>query len=601
MNKMKLFAAPLFTAIALFLSASASYAQAPQFVAAGSSAVFTETAIAAATGDPITGSPARCGSHLWTSKSGGSPNKNVAAGIDPRPGIPAEPGNIWIVWDNNTTPTTVCAFLSVDSIVGVRLLMAAASGPVYSTVSLNNNLGVLNNCNAAITGDNAIPYFTDTDPLPTAVCAVVQGATITSAFTDIRAEDAEFANFRATTLGWAFGQAVQSAFTNTSAQIQDFFINGKDPNTGVAVRATESASIGAQAMVHFVNTGTGTVNPGDFGNLFASGGNINSRTIDLIYAPAGNGLTLNHTTDVAGAQGVVGQPLNIGYREPTSGSYNTFEFQLPHEKGSDGSQESAFKSVATGCFAPSGTQAFPVAGGVNCHNPSYQTQNGAVRARVIGTGEMVTVVNASHNAMGYAFWSFSNFRNKSNVKYLTVDGVDPLGPAGGYTGNFPQCTGTINANNLVCPALSLDGVVNGNYRNWNVVRLLVVQSSVDSARNAFAKAFVSEIQDINHQTINDLVPLKFCTAFNATTHVCTATANDMNVFRSHYALPAAGADPTAGPWLPGNPTIPINGTPIALALPESGGDMAGAIFNIQSDLDFFTDSGSTAVITGYIQ
>ena len=600
MNKIKLFMAPLLVAIALFLSASVCYAQMPQLAAAGSSAVFVQMAVAAATGDPITQSAARCGSHIWTSKSG-STNSNIAAAIDPRPGIPAEPGNILIIWDNTATQTTVCFYISVDTIVGDRMLYAAATGPAYATLSLNNNLSKLNNCNAAVTGDSAIPYFTDTDPLPTNICTIVQGATITAAFSDIRAEDAEFMNYRATTLGWAFGQAVQSAFTTTSAQIQDFYINGKDPNTGIAVRPTESIDIGAQAMMMIVNTGTGTANPGDFGNLFPSGGNVNSRTIDLVFSPAGNGIQLNHTVDVAGVRGIAGQPLNIAYREPTSGTYNVFEFQMPHEKGSDGSQEASFPSTATGCFPVPGVDAFPIAGGVNCHNPSYQTQGGATRARVIGTGEMIKVVNASHNGMGYAFWSFSNFRNQANVKYLTLDGVDPLGPAGGYTGNPPQCTGTINANNLVCPALSLANVANGSYRNWNVIRLLTVTAAVDGPRNAFAKAFVQEIQDVAKNTINDFVPAQFCSVPNLTTHTCTTFADGLHVFRSHYALPAVNSDPTAGPWLPGNPTIPINGTPISLALNESGGDVAGAIFNDQSDVDFFTDSGSTAVLTGYIQ
>lgn len=604
MNKIKLFVAPLFSAIALLLFASACYAQVPQFVAAGSSAVFTETAMAAGTGDPITGSAARCGGHLWTSKTSGT---KVAAGIDPRPGVPAEPGNIWVVWDQSPNPTTVCVFLSVDSIVGLRLLHAAAAGPVYSTISLNNNLAVLNNCNVAVAGDNAIPYFTDdVGGLPTAICAVVQGATITSAFSDIRAEDGEFANYRATTLGWPFGSTVLSAFNTASAQVQAFYISGHDPNTGTTIRATESLSIGAQAVLHVVNTGTATANPGDFGNLVPNGGNVLSRTIDLVYAPAGNGLTLDHTVDVTGTRGVAGQPLNLTYREPVSGTYNTFEFQMPHEKGSDGNQESAFPSAAVGCYAVPGVQSFPIAGAVNCHNPSYQTQNGAVRARAIGTGQVVTVLANSHNAMGYAFWSFANFRATAtvptaNLRYLTVDSSDPLGPAAGYNGQLPQCTGTVNPpSTLSCPALSLTGITSGSYRNWNLVRLLVVTSAVDAPRNAFAKAFVAEIQDINKNLINDLVPLQYCSVPNLVTHTCTTSAAGLNVFRSHYALPAAGADPVTGPWLTGAPTVPTNGNPGAGPV-ESGGDMAGAIFNVQSDIDFFTDSGSTALITSYIQ
>jgi len=603
-NKIKLYAVPICLAIALLLTASASYAQTPQFVAAGSSAVFTETAIAGGTGDPITGSAARCGTHLWTSKTS---SHNVAAAVDPRAGIPVEPGNIWVIWDA-VPANTVCVFISVDSIVGLRMLFATAAGPAYATVSLNNNLGLLNNCNVALAGDNAIPYFTDdAGGLPTAICTIVQGATITSAFTDIRAEDGEFMNARASQFpGYPFGTAIKSAFTTDSAQVQDFYIAGNDPVDPAhpAVRATEAVSIGAQVVMHFLNTGTGgPFAAGDFGTLFAAGGNVNSHTLDLLYAPASNNLALNRTTDVNGST-AASQPINLAYREPTSGTYNTFEFQLPHEKGADGNQESAFPVGCAG-FVQSGTAAFPV-GGAPCvgRNPAYATAaNGAQRARVIGTGQMVKVVNASKNAMGYAFWSFANFRNQPNVKYLTVDGIDPLGPSGGYTGVPPQCTGTVNPpSTLSCPALSLAGITTGNYRNWNVVRLVVVQTSVDAARNAFAKAFVSEIQDIDHALINDLVPLKFCSVPNLVTHTCTTTAAGLSVFRSHYALPSGApfADPVAGPWLPGAPQVPSNGNP-GVGPAESGGDVAGSIFNVQSDADFFADSGSTAEITGYIQ
>src|ERR1700722_10652715 len=122
MNWKKICTVALSLAGALTL-ASTSYAQAPQVVAVGSSGVFTTITIAMVSGDPITGATT-CGTHVWTAGSG------IASGIDARNGsIPAEGGNVAIVWDNDTTPTTVCAYLSVDSVVGQRLFLGqSASG-----------------------------------------------------------------------------------------------------------------------------------------------------------------------------------------------------------------------------------------------------------------------------------------------------------------------------------------------------------------------------------------------------------------------------------------------------------------------------------------
>jgi hypothetical protein len=50
----------------------------------------------------------------------------------------------------------------------------------------------------------------------------------------------------------------------------------------------------------------------------------------------------------------------------------------------------------------------------------------------------------------------------------------------------------------------------------------------------------------------------------------------LNIFRSHYALPA-----TVGTASNGNGSEPV----------ENGGDMAGAIFSVSSDVDAFNISG----------
>src|SRR5262249_29506589 len=150
------------------------------------------------------------------------------------------------------------------------------------------------------------------------------------------------------------------------------------------------------------------------------------------------------------------------------------------------------------CFVQN-ANAFPT---VSCSNPlSFCLgANCALRTRVIGTGQMVSTGNNNllANTLGYAFWSLGTFGNKLNIKYLTVEGADPLFPSfSTHTGVFPggvagqgtlallpapaagQCGGYFNGDggatitNFGCNAYTLptfDGVLNGNYRLWNEIR-----------------------------------------------------------------------------------------------------------------------------------
>src|SRR6516162_7508690 len=98
---------------ALILPASSFGAVNVKFNAVGSSAAFNALALAAYTSS-------QCGTNIWTKKS-------TAQAIDGRsPSIPAETGNIWVIWATNAqgNVTTICAYLRVDSVVGVRMFMA---------------------------------------------------------------------------------------------------------------------------------------------------------------------------------------------------------------------------------------------------------------------------------------------------------------------------------------------------------------------------------------------------------------------------------------------------------------------------------------------
>ena len=91
-----------------------SQAQTVKVVLAGSSAMWQSVALAAYKGgDCVSGGTAPC-FHYTASNfnlTDGRPTvKGGTAAVDL--------GNVWIVWDSNTTSTNVWAFIKVDSVVG---------------------------------------------------------------------------------------------------------------------------------------------------------------------------------------------------------------------------------------------------------------------------------------------------------------------------------------------------------------------------------------------------------------------------------------------------------------------------------------------------
>ncbi len=146
------------------------------FLAAGSTGAW-ETFALAAYETPIANGG--CGQNIWTLKNG-------ASGVDGRSGnIPLETGNVWIVWDNSTTPTVVCAYIAVDSVIGSQLFFAVPR----ATISIpSSEIGE--------SGGNLVPTLTDT-ALPQAVYNAINGLKFNAAPADIRPEDALFAVNRA--------------------------------------------------------------------------------------------------------------------------------------------------------------------------------------------------------------------------------------------------------------------------------------------------------------------------------------------------------------------------------------------------------------------
>src|SRR5271167_2525256 len=135
MAKLKLILAGL-SLCATVLLASNSYASTTiLFNGSGSSAQFNTWAFAA----ELT-SPAICGTRNWTKTNGAVVHDSRSASI------PDTKGNIWVVWDNDTSPTTICAYLSIDSSVGVRAFF-----------SVPTNQLVLNASDSGSAGDQLVP------------------------------------------------------------------------------------------------------------------------------------------------------------------------------------------------------------------------------------------------------------------------------------------------------------------------------------------------------------------------------------------------------------------------------------------------------------
>jgi hypothetical protein len=510
MAKLKYIVASM-SLFATVLLASNSYAQPTiLFNGAGSSAQFNTWAFAAS----LT-SPAVCGTRNWTKTNGAVVHDGRSSQI------PDTKGNIWVVWDNDSDPTTICAYVSVDSGVGVRAFFAVPT--------CVNNLASSDNGSS---GDNLVPSPMRPDvPLPAAVYNALTGAAFNAGMTDIRPEDALFATNRALApltqnrsgLGYGpppIGVPILSAFSSKSAIPVQFALSGNDPISGQPITFSyTTASTGASPVVVAVNkTEEGL---GHLGAL------IFTNVPRFVLAWAQEGL-LTRTRDLQYLAGLPAYPLAVLLREPISGTYNTMEFDITRSLEVGGSQETN--------VTPPGD------------NPLNQTYaSGGTRQRVIGTGEMISELGKIPDSLGYAFWGFGNFAPVvGTVKYVTVDGVDPI-RAIYVTGSLPQCTTP-----PCVGALTFPNIKNGTYPIWSVLRIVTVSPMPSGIQSLYNAALQEATQ------IPDFL-----------------VATNLSVFRSHY-----------------NQSGVTGSNGLITGLPEAGGDMGGAIYNISADKDYYADTGT---------
>jgi hypothetical protein len=526
---------------------STASAQGVKFLGGGSSAMFTSFGVAAFSDVCSTRVGSDC--HHWSISGKTGAGANFAQAVDGRSAsIPAEGGSIWIVWDNATSPATVWAYLSIDSVVGNRIFFATPRATLQVDPSATSTAG--NNQVPSSIMLNRQTNLTQADEaaLPAAILSLVQ-TSFTAGMTDIRPEDAKYATTRALAaynalnlngLGYGvpaascpgatslIGCPILGSFGGGKATPVAFAFSGsKDPFTNLKVPASTTIPVGAAPIIFvYNNTGAG-LSGGGFTNItFTTAGNLFNGTKGLASDVGGTGAN----------------PLTVILREPLSGTMNTTEFNTfrvalpPAFAAAKNSQEKGINLTLA-----------------NTNPLNLASGNGGVRVRAIGTGQVISgnsgVGGILHiaDSVGYTFFSYGNVKNIAGAggvgRYVTLDGVDGIQTA--YSGGvLPLCTAPCPAT----PGSTFPHLRDGSYRTWSILRLVTDKTGPNFTN---AAALVAAAQNEVNATVPDFVPVN-------------ATADGdpgMLYLKSHFSIGGAS-----------------KGTPTNS--PENGGDVGGCPFRI---------------------
>jgi hypothetical protein len=494
----------LLAASTLLLLPAANAQVTVKFIGAGSSAQWQVYAIAAVNAAQLGGT----NSHHYTIKGKCPDGSNCGQVFDVRPGVNhAEGGNLWVVW--NDAQTEVWAYLSVDSVVGVRSFFSnpraelqidsgtETSGSAQNLISYSLlKYGDTGDCGP----DGAQETTCDASALPTAIYDALNDQSITAGITDIRPEDAKFAQVRINSAltgnlsglgytGTPTGIPVESAFSSSTATPIVFNIYGTDPVTGNQIPPFTVFGVGASPIVIIDNR----TDPNGLGKSGVT--NVSQTQLQTLFT----GKTCNMSV-FGGSSSVAVNPL---LREAMSGTMNTNEF--------------------TNLTAPVGSNAFVNSQETNVGQPTPGTSANplnmeclagpGVRYRGIGTGEIAGgVLNGNgstffngEDAIGYIFWGYGNvskLAGSSSYGYLTLNGVDPLiGQPGYVKGELPICA-------LPCPAkpgASFKHLRDGTYRSWSLLRA-VTDASGKNRDNV--DALVIAAQNNINKSVPDFVPFR---------------------------------------------------------------------------------------------
>jgi len=545
MTKSKFLSAALFAAAVVMATPAANAAAVVKVLGAGSSAMWQTAAIGAY--EQLAGT----GGQHYTVKGSCPTNSNCAQIHDSRSAsILNEPGNLWVVW--NATQTEVWAYISVDSVVGNRSYFAVPRTTLQ--VDPETETGVPSSQTNLISSNL---WGADASVLPSAIFTALNNAEITTAFTDIRPEDAKFASCRVlnelntttysglgygtgTTCTTLIGTQIFSAVSTAVANPVNFNIKGTDPFTSKSIPAYTTVDVGASPIVFIVNR----TNQNGMGYGLPGPPVITNLTIPMAQTIWSGAECDTNAFQAAGPPTDV--PVTVFQREPMSGTMNTTEFttfRCGKTTGGcpiTGNSEDNSQEVGVN----------PPAGGANDPLNLPCTAGGGSRKRGIGTSDLVNNgVLPTTDSIGYTFWGFGNvskLAGSANYGYLTLSNVDPIQSA--YTnGELPVCVSSTGVSG-VCPATpgtSFPNLRNGTYTAWSVLRVVTNASGVNLTNT---KLLVTAIQDNVNTTVPDFVPF-----------VATGGDPGLKLYRSHYLQSAV------------SPNNGLSGQK------EAGGDVGGCI------------------------
>jgi len=568
-----------------------------QFLGGGTPSLFLELGQAAVTYEnSMTGANTAC---IWTKAMSTIHSGTTINATDSRTGSAvAESGNVWLVWGPGsgscTNPTgafNVYMYTMMDAGLSVRCFFevesSGASGCLQNLTLVAADFGTTGDNLLSTNAPSGVNMGDTAGGIPAAVISALNGQRWFVAGTNIRPEDQKYAYFRALTpcgtviygqpfdailrqsygLGYTNGSAIIDYYDNTHQfHVLNFNISGYDPITNQPVRSYAVSSVGAQPIIV-------AVGPTD--NLSLSAGGIaNANDIPaFVLANFFDGV-LGRASDLLSATATPTAPwaVNVLVREPFSGTYDVFEYSGVNNSQFHVSQDQF------NCNAGTGVVTNPM------HDLSMDgapanlgTLDQAYRNRVVGGTEMTKYLNLGtqrDQRMGYFNWSVIETTGMNNVKYLTINGVDPILNA--YSDGVLPGSGSGNGvggdpglGTPANPTVTFAGMNSGDYPIWSVLRVVSTYPVP-----AGVTKLINNAQNLPSTTF-DFVPL-----------------NKLRVWHSHFSLPSIAVNTAA------------NGTAIATpgdlcnprgtsALAEQGGDAGGATVLKQANADFCADYGNT--------
>ncbi len=585
--------------------ASIANAQGVKFNGVGSSAMFNTLSAAAFSDLCSSRSGSDC--HHWSqSGTNSGDSQNWAQANDSRnSSIPVEGGTVFIAWDNNTNPISVWSYFSVDSVLGNRLFFAVPRATLQIDAGAVSKAGANKVPAAILLNRQTNQDQPDDSGVPqTVLSALAAAPTFTAAISDVRPEDAKFEINRVlaadtvTGTGLGYGTAgnatcfqppdnwtvsanlgcpVYGTWGARATPVQ-YAITGTDPFTHSTAWKYTTIQVGAEPVIFLYNatntSGLGALGPD--GNVAFK--NLNRYVATYAFnGSLGRAQDLDPSLSAALQSGASNPPFFPILREPLSGTMTTVEFNIfrsietQKEIPDAASQETGVK-LSNSCAL-----------GSDCPDPLYLPgPGGSIRFRAIGTGAEISgqsgvggIKNLA-DSIGYAFFSFGNVNpiaGASGVgRYVTLDGVDPINLGyGSYVsdgvtyapGQLPSCVAP-----CIAPGgTSLPNVRNGSYPAWTIIRA-ITDSTGSNLVNT--QALVTAAQNEVNNTTADFVPF----ACTNQTGLCTGEPG-LTVFHAHFTPTGVAGAPKNG----------IGGGV------DTGGDVGGAVFPDQADLDYKADTG----------